>query len=486
MKSKRILSALCAITLVLSVSVCASAESIKDWPQFLGSPQTPGITAAQTPVNASAAKLLWSAKHTVTSEYSGTKMENNACGTPIAVGGYLYLTLSGGTLLKLDAASGKTVASAPCKDIPPYNSQIASGDGKIFVPQQTSEGVQISAFGQNSLALLWQSEAIAYGSAAQQIASPITYYDHQIYFGTYTQDPKTYAYTTGVYACLSAASGKTVWKHENAAAGYYWNGGAVTGSAIAVSDTAGTISAYRLTDGSPVGTVSAGGPVNSTLCYANGRIYASVKNGYVYSVKADANGQITANSAQKSADLGSSITSSPVVYNGRLYVAGGGYGSTAPFSVLNAADLKTIYQIKGIQSQSSPLVTTAYATEANKNQVLIYVTKYGTIDQNYAFSKDSSCVYVLTDREGQTEPSYETLFTPSVPQSCSQSLTCSGDGTLFYFNDSGNLYAIGKRAVLPSPKTGENSSILIASVILLSAALIFVLQGKRTGIGANR
>jgi outer membrane protein assembly factor BamB len=486
MKSKRIRSALCAITLMFSIPACAAAQSAQDWPQFLGSPKTPGITAAKTPVNPSDAKLLWSIKHSTTSEYNGMKMESNACGTPIAVGNSLYMTLSSGTLLKLDAQTGKTLASASCKDIPLYNSQIACGDGKIFVPQQTSVGVRISAFDMDSLSPVWQSDTIAYGSSAQQIASPIMYYDHKIYFGTYTQDPKTYAYNSGVYACLSAENGKTAWKHENAAAGYYWNGAAVTGSAIAVSDTAGNVSTYRLSDGSPVSTVSAGGPVNSTPCYANGRIYVSVKSGYIYSVKADANGQIAAGTALKSAVLGNNISSSPVEYNGRLYVAGGGYGAATPFSVLNAADLKTIYQIKEIQSQSSPLVTTAYADAANKNRVLIYVTKYGTVDQNSVFSKDSSCVYVISDREGQTTPSYETLFTPSAPQSCSQSLTCSANGTLFYYNDSGNLYAIGSKAALPAPKTGQNTFVWIAFVIVAGGALVFLLKTKITHKGADR
>ena len=472
MKTKKITAMLCAFALVVSTSVGASAKSNTDWAQFLGSPVASGLTDAKTPVNATAAELVWSAKHTVTSEYNGLKLENNACGTPIIVGSDLYLTTSDGKLSKLNATTGKTIATVACKNIPLYFSQIAYGDGKIYVPQQTEAGVQISAFDAASLALVWQSEAITFGTQAQQIASPITYYNNHIYFGTYTQDAVTYAYTSGVYACIDTKTGKSVWQHENATAGYYWNGGAVTGSAIAVSDSSGNITSYQLTDGSKISTVSTGGPVSSTLCFAEGRIYASLKTGSVYSAKTDVNGTIYGSTATKSAVLGNSITSSPVVYNGRLYVAGGGYGATTPFSVLNATDLKTIYQIKGIQSQSSPLVSTAYATDSNQQQVSIYVTKYGTSDQNYAFSKDSSSVYVINDSKGQTKASYETLFTPSVAQSSSQSLAASGDGKLYYFNDSGTLFAIGTKASLPSPATGEAP---VSGLVLIALGAVAIL-----------
>lgn len=469
MKTKKITAMLCAIALVVSTAVGALAKS--------NSPVASGLTATKTPVNAASANLEWSVKHTIISEYNGVKLENSACGTPIAIGDFVYLTTSNGNILKLDAASGETIASAVCKDTPLYFSQIAYGDGKVYVPQQTAAGVQISAFDAASLALVWQSAAITLGTTAQQTASPITYYNNHIYFGTYTQDTATYAYTSGVYACVDTKTGKSVWQHENETAGYYWNGGAVTGDAIAVSDTSGNITSYQLADGSRISTVSVGGPVSSTLCFADGSIYASVKSGYIYTAKANKSGMIYGSTAIKSALLGNSITSSPVVYNGRLYVAGGGYGATTPFSVLNATDLKTIYQIKGIQSQSSPLVSTAYAADSNQQQVLIYVTKYGTSDQNYIYTKDSSSVYVIKDSEGQTKASYETLFTPPQTQSSSQSLVASQDGKLYYFNDSGNLYAIGTKAALPSPATGE-APVAGMVFILLSAAAILTYHKK--------
>ncbi len=478
MKTKKITALLCTFAMVFCTSVSAFAAENADWPQFLGSPVASGLTAAQTPQSAAGAELVWTDKHTVTSEYNGIKFENNACGTPIAVGNYLYFTVSDGRLLKLEAKTGKLAASVTCQNIPAYFSQIAYGDGKIYVPQQTLMGVRVTAFDADNLAQVWQSNEITHGTTAQQISSPVTYYNNHIYFGTYTQDAATYAYTSGVYACIDTNTGKAAWQQPTDTAGYYWNGGAVVGNSIAVADTSGNITAFSLTDGTKISSVSAGGPVSSTLCYAEGRIYASLKSGSVYSAKADANGTIYGSTALKSSALGNNITSSPVVYNGRLYVAGGGYGATTPFSVLDAATLKTIYQIQGVKSQASPLITTAYAADGNKEQVSIYLTNYGTADQDGNFTKDSSCVYVIHDSEGQTKASYETLFTPAIAQSSSQSLTPSKDGMLYYFNDSGTMFAIGKKAPLASPKTGETPVASGVVILAISGAAILFLKKK--------
>lgn len=468
MKTKKITALLCTFALAFSAAAGASAAESADWTQFMGSPTAAGITAAPTPISATGAEQKWTVKYTATSEFNGMKFENNACGTPITVGNYVYFTVSDGRLLKLDSKTGKIIASANVAGVPQYFSEIAYGDGKIFVPVQTAGGVKISAFQADTLAQAWQSSEITHGGAVQQISSPITYYNGHIYFGTYTQDAKTYAYTSGVYTCLDTKTGSSVWQQANDTAGYYWNGGAVVGSAIAVADTNGSLVSYGLTDGKKIASVSVGGPVNSTPCYAQGRVYVSVKTGYIYSAKADSTGMIYGSTAVKSASLGTGISSSPVVYSGRLYVAGGGYGATAPFSVLDASTLKTIYQIKDIHSQSSPLVTKAYASDKS-GKVYAYVTNYGVANQDGTYEKGSSSVYVISDAQGQMKPSYETLFTPSIAQSSSQSLVPSGDGMLFYFNDSGTMYAIGKKAPLDSPKTGEFP--------LASGAVILVLSG---------
>ena len=95
----RIVSWVITIIMVLSlssISVCAS-----DWPQFLGNPQSQGISNGDGAVKGSDLKLRWE-KNT----------GNTWCdvpGTPIVVGEYVYY-YSSQYLRKLELATGKEVA----------------------------------------------------------------------------------------------------------------------------------------------------------------------------------------------------------------------------------------------------------------------------------------------------------------------------------------------------------------------------------------
>lgn len=454
MKTKKITALLCALAVAVSASVSASAAANTDWPQFLGADHT-GITAAQTPAAAAETELKWS----TLSSYNGSWGPASGWGTPIAVGDYLYVTdKAANRLKKVNAKTGAVAAQTAVNDLPSSFVYIAYGDGKIYVPQETAGGVKLSAFSADTLAPAWQSSEIAFPSGTAQMGSPIVYSDHHIYFGTYVSS--NYVYVAGSYVSVSTDDGAVAWKTDNASSGYYWAGAAILGSAAAVLDNAGTIHTFALSDGHEVGSVPAGTAASSTLAYFDGVLYASLKDGYIFAVTAASDGNLTL-PGKKSAVLGGGLSSSPVVYNGRLYVAGGGFGATAPFSVLNASDLSVVYQISGIHSQSTPLISTAYATQANHQQVLIYVADYGAWDDNYLPVSGSSRVYAVKDSAGQTTPSYETLFAPAAAQSQSstQTLIPSGDGMLYFYNDSGTLFALGKKAVKPAqPASGASSA----------------------------
>lgn len=449
MKTKKITSVLCALAIVCSMALSVSAQ------------ETAGdrITSAKTPTASNAVTQKWTNHYVAKSAYG----DMAACGTPIPVGNYLYVTDNRGKLLKLSAQTGAEVKSASCSNIPPYFSQPTYGDGKIFVPQQTAKGVQISAYDADTLGLVWQSSEITSANGSLQIAAPITYYNHHIYFGTYVQDA-SWKYISGVFACLNAADGSSAWQYNNDKAGYYWSGSAAVGSAIVFADTAGNLVSHSLTGSTVYGTISLGDAVYSTPYYYNGKLYISVNNGNIVSLPL--NSDNTFDTAKKnSVKIGNNITSSPVVYNGRVYVAGGGYGATTPFTVLNADTLGIVYQIKGILSQSTPLVSAAYATEENHHQVYIYVTNYssGTTDPatyETKYNADSSCTYLIKDSAGQEAASFEKLINVSVPQSCTQSVAASDAGWLYYYNDSGSLFALAPVAVpaKPSNNAGNTSS----------------------------
>ena len=449
MKARKITSVLCTLALVFTMAVSASAQEVAS---------SSSITSAKTPTGAASVTQKWANKYTSSSAYG----DMNACGTPLAVGNYIYVTDSNnGKLLKLNAATGATEKSVACSNIPPYFSQITYGDGKIYVPQQTATSVQISAFDADTLALVWQSSEVTSKSGNLQIAAPIIYYNQHIYFGTYVQDA-SYSYISGKFACLSTTTGTSVWQYDNASAGYYFAGGTIAGNAIVFGDATGNLVSHDLLNNTVYDTAALGSAVYSTPCYSNGKVYVSVKNGNLISVPLKSNSTFD-DTAKITTKLGNNLTSSPVVYNGRVYVAGGGYGATTPFSVLNADTLAIVYQINDIHSQSTPLISTAYATADNHQQVYIYVTNYmdgatNPVTYESTFNAGSSCTYLIKDSAGQTAASYEKLANVSVPQSCTQSIVASDAGWLYYYNDSGNLFALAPTAVTPKPVSSTVST----------------------------
>ena len=449
MKTKKLASLLCAFALVVVTAAGVFAQTSTDWTQFMGNQATPGVTSIQTPTGGTEVK--WSSQRIISQPWG----DSNAWGSPIAVGNFIYATANSGKLYKLNATTGAVEASADCSGIPPYFSYIAYGDGKIFVPQEVNGIVKVSAFNADTLALEWESGSVTLDAQTLQSASPLNYYNGYVYFGTYAQD-SNWQYAGGKFVCISAADGSLVWQEESTT-GYYWNGSAIVGDCIAVSDISGTISTYSLADGTEKGTISAGANVSSTPCYADGILYVSTKSGTIFSVPVDGHGVIDSANVKQSANLGGAISSSPVVYNGRLYVAGGGTGGTAPFTVLNTADLSVAYQIPAILSQSTPLVS-----PNTDGSVSVYVTKFGETSDYINYSADSSCIYLITDRPGQTTAAYKTLFTAPNPQACSQSIIPGKNGLLYYYNDAGYLYAVGAKAETPSsssvpPVSSESS-----------------------------
>ena len=90
-------------------------------------------------------------------------------------------------------------------------------------------------------------------------------------------------------------------------------------------------------------------------------------------------------------------------------------GSAEPFHVVDANTMQEIYTVEGLVTKGSAAITTAYATEENGNQVYAYLVPY-------APQGDSSVMYILKDKENQTEPDVEIVQNVGEKQYCSQ--TC--------------------------------------------------------------
>lgn len=404
------------ITVITSNVVLAAGNSLSLWTQFRGNILNPAITDSKTPTTSLEVKEKWSVE-----VGEGWKFSD-----PIIVGDYIYSTDSS-KIKKYDRETGKEVLSKTLIESISWSSRIAYGDGKIFVP---SNNGRIQCVDADTLDMLWISPVIE--DTSLQGIGTVVYYDGYVYCGVSSNSGDN-----GFYYALSVEDKNTkksdeikdyAWKYEpkDGKKGYYLTGGAIVGNNIIFAGEKGEIVAHSLKEDKVVDTIDIGDGVRSSIHYdkKSGRIYLSTKNGAIYSININEDGTFNKDSLI-STNIGTDSVSSPVVYNGRVYVCSG-----KNFLVLDGDNLNIIYQIWGISSKSSPILTTAYANKDNNNTVYLYVFNSSSPDS----------IYCIKDFEGNTKESYEKIISTSKPHSNNASAAIDEYGSIYFKNDSGYLF----------------------------------------------
>lgn len=417
----------------------APASSLTDvgaaWKNFRNSDVNMAITSARTPKAPETTALKWTAK--LGSGYTA------APSVQIIVDNSL-IVMSGKNLYKLDLATGETKATATMVDSPSYGyTPPTYAEGMIFCPLGNGT---VQAFNAKTLESLWVYRDPGKGQAL----SPITYSDGYIYTGFWNNETKSDS-----YVCLSVTDEDPTKGEEDKYAtwtksvpgGFYWAGSVVVGDVLVVgtddgaaSGTSGTSHLYALNkkNGNEIShlDLTGMGDQRSSIAHSDGRVYFTTKGGYLCSAAVSSDGTL---SDLKSANMGAQSTSTPIVYQGKVYVCAGsgvvdetiGKGA-GHFIVADAATLKTISAVamKGYP-QCSPLLSTAYEDEGYLYFYCTYNKTPGGISLIKVKSADQSAELVeLYDAAG-----YE--------QYCITSIICGTDGTLYYKNDSGNVFAVG-------------------------------------------
>lgn len=451
--TNRILSLTLSVVLALSISLTVAAQTgqnsstYMDFPQFRGSTMSAGIVDSKTPTTASDIQEKWKAAF-------GNGWTSSS-GTPIIVGDYMYVLSSKNKALeRISLENGQTAASTPCPGANQFFSTIGYGDGKIFVPRQSGQQAVIYAYDEQTMEMLWISEPIGDPAASIQPLSPVIYYNGHIYVGASNGQA-----SLGAFACFTTKdddSSKTdevknaVWQYkpDDSKSGYYWSSGAIAGNTIVFAGEASELVLHSLTNDTVYDQYNLGhAGVRSNTCYDadTRRVYVTTKDGYLCSIKINSNNTFDKGSYLE-IKLGNDLTSSPVVFKGRVYVGGGGISSAAGFSVLNAGTFELIYQINTLKTQASPILTTAYATAENNWEVQLYVTDY----------ERPSGLWMITDKQGQTEGICTKLIDPSETQYCTQSVTIDKNGSIYYFNDSGKMFAFSHKNAQTGAYTAQD------------------------------
>lgn len=350
------------------------------------------------------------------------------------------IVVSGNNLYKLDAQTGDEISVVQMQGSAFY--AIVSPfyyDGKIYVQL---DGGMVQAFDFATMQSLW----IYKDSLGGQALSPIIGDDGYIYTGFWNGETD-YAN----YVCISTKDENINQTTENKQAtwtykslgGFYWAGCTVVGDYIITGcdngqqgyDEKSKIVSLDKHNGSLVDYLDVIGDIRSSVVYSpeTNSCYTSSKAGYVYKFNIDLSTGRLEN--LKFYFVEGSITATPVVYNGRLYV-GTNCGGQGRFTVINAETMNEIYycDMQGYP-QATMLLTTGY--ESDNKKVYVYST----------YNNKPGGITVFEDSEGQTYPNKRELFIPdeNMSEYCISTIFAGSDGTLYYKNDSGYIFAVAEK-----------------------------------------
>lgn len=342
----------------------------------------------------------------------------------------------------LDPATGKVEAEATLARGLDSQCRMVYADGIVVIPL---EGGYLQAVSAKTLETLWVVDAV---EGAQNVSS-LEVSDGYVYVITVdSMDPsQDYRASSGTIRRVNLLTGALAGTVGNDSTGYYWAGGLATGSYFLVGDDSGSLSVYARDLSSKVSSIDLGASVRCTLVESGGYVYAVTNDGVLHKLELSDGGTLSEAGSAKFAD---SSTSTPSISGGVAYV-GGGQGDYT--GVLAAIDLGSMTVVNSVQTFSSASSTGVELPADVKSTPLVSV------------QGDAMCVYFTCNKlpgalycykQGDAEATM--LYLPeSADQNYSMSSAFAGqDGTLYFINDSGNLFALAPGDYLPSWEGGED------------------------------
>ena len=400
------------------------------------------IRGAKTPTAAKYTKLKWAVK-------MGTDMWMSP--TPpiilndMEIDGVMHDVLicaMGKNIYILDKESGDVLKSAPMQGSAYFaTNPITYAEGMVFVQLDNN----IQAFDATTLESVWLSERFSGG----QTISPITYHNGYIYIGMWNGET-----ADGTFACFSVADEKpdqpdetkyATWtiKHKG---GFYWAGAYATDNYVVFGSDDGTeegdytanavLYSVKPETGEIIDKIDGiKGDIRSTVAYYEGACYAVTKGGLFLKAPISADGHFD-HDAFQTVDMGNMCTSTPIIYNGRAFIGTSGAKQFGSPGTLNVIDVNTMQVVTNVTLPGYPqapmLMTTGYEKETGN--VYIYTT----------YNAPPGGMYCVTWNTKADTFDLEHIFIPEsgMQQFCLGSPICDSEGTIYYKNDSGYLFAL--------------------------------------------
>ena len=427
------------------------------WGQYLGGADNNAVVEADTPTGESI--VLWESRTEEEPDEYGTAFG----GRGLLVNGKLYVVRNHQIQI-LNASTGEVQKKADLIAETGYYSIPTYGDGKIFVP--LGDG-SVQCFHASTLESLFVTYVPEQGMTG---LSSIHYHDGMIYVG-YTNGAFMDDALRGGFAAYETTDADRditdepvapVWVYEGN--GSYYGMGGVTvqtagGAYLVFAGDDGIVVSADPKSGEIKSKKQVEGKVRSSMVYADGAVWFTSQAGKVYKFAVGMDGTLV---KMAEADLPSTTNASPVIAGGKVFVTGGNWRG-GYFHVYDTG-LKLLAKTELHGPGNTPSAT------VSDGNVYVYFTQNASPDGIYMAKVTSDNQITLTNL--YTSPEEKANY-------CMSNVVIGEDGTLYYTNDSGYLFAIGKKKTpdisgtdpkpapeqKPQPDTGKTESSRTPSVV---------------------
>ncbi len=477
------------LTVVMLVTLLSGSLFASVWEQHALDHTNNAVVAFETPVSEQASGLIY--KTRVKEGDSWDSVSNI-----ILSDGYAYVA-SGRSLLKI-SGDGEIAATAELTGT--MNESIAYADGRIYLYADADGQGFVEAVDVVNMSTVWTSTTIE----TYQAFSAITISDGMLYVPVSHYDFANWqTQAPGAILRLDTRS-----KDENPELEVLFedpemtfenNAIALNAQYLYIGNKQGDLLAISREHGSVEAKVETGQIIRSAVTTDGQFAYFGTGSG-VGSIELDENGLFVEESLRL-LDLGVQSTTPPVVYQNTLFAGTGGFQGGKGLHVIDTQSMEVLFtaetagydnfadeaiEIAGIQS--SPLLTTAY-----DDAVYLY----------YAINAVPGSLLMLRYEAGSTDAEAVEIF---VPDEADQNYTGSDivadeQGVLYYTNDAGYLFAVGKvdpaeeaetqvpeeadengqETIPPTGRLAGSHVVMIMMLVLLtlSLAVALIFSGKK-------
>ncbi len=331
---------------LVSISIIIGLTWASDWPSFQGGETNSGLTADDLPTDP---QILWSV------DLQRIDL------TPVVSSDQVYVLADNGTLWSLENATGDAIWKAQMEGWVFQTSTPAISGDRIFAATDSGD---LAAFDARTGEVVWTLHL-----TDKRFEVPIASFDGLIYLGEGSGRGRG----EKRYFCFDA-EGDEAWNHSEETTGYMWCGACIAGDYLIYGSNDGLLLSLDrktgdlsdlldLSDGSRIDfAASDPGRIRASISYKDGFVYtaseSSAEKGYAWKVGFDQD-EGTFENRGWSSSVGFS-TSTPAVYEGRVYLGVGEHGYPGALTCLDDATGEVIWSYPveaGVKS--SPVISVA-------------------------------------------------------------------------------------------------------------------------------